>query len=326
MTKHPRFQLFCLLAIVALFVCGQQGFAAEVPHHWHIKIVPHKDGGGGGVISDSQGAAPPAGLYSAGAAFTNTPNYLGANSDGTDLWPCFGTGGTGTAANADCPTLGDPSQAFPSGGVAVGSPQYVWYLALPTTAEASLQPYGCDASTTADATNYCGQTETWYEDWSGDTTDDLTYLLEATQDGAVIADSGTVDFGPNPYGTGAGFDVIIYGDQNFGTDGVATGPNNGNCEADYNYPSTTDPFDFADLGLFVIQANKTCVNPVASSSISGAIGSQEVKFTATTSIAKPTYTKSTSTSVCAPAGGPPCYTVKYTVIHKLSQSWYIWLR
>jgi len=48
--------------------------------------------------------------------------------------------------------------------------------------------------------NPCGQTESWYENDSNDTsaTDELLYEIEANAGTAVIADSGEVDFGPNP--------------------------------------------------------------------------------------------------------------------------------
>jgi hypothetical protein len=199
-------------------------------------------------------------------------------------------------------------------------------------------------------------------------------------------------------------DITIYGDQNLGTAGV-TGENNGNCEADFNYPiaganfapiasiaqtgatstatlatgstavigvgdewyiTGTSNADYngsvavvtavtattfswkpgASVGSatggqgilalnaaatasaypIIVQANKTCVDPVASASISGAITVQEVKFAATTAIESAAYTKETKAATCAAAGGEPCYEVKYTSKYKVAQSWYIWLR
>jgi hypothetical protein len=220
--------------------------------------------------------APPDGLYGLDQAFT----AYALDGSGADEWPCFG-GGSG----ADCSTI-------VAGGVVVGIPQYVWSYSA------------CDGATASDTTP-CGQTETWYEDDSNDTStsDDLTYSLTATQvqgkATVYIADSGTVDFGPNPYGgLSPAADVIIYGDQNFGTLGQ-TGKNNGNCEANFNYPSPVLP------GVFVIAANKTCVNPQPGLAT----------LTATTQIATATF--STKKGVT---------TVKYTIKYKLQQKWNIWFQ
>ena len=323
MKKLFLLPLVALLAVSVLFVGTQQAQAQhkDVPHHWNVKVLPHNP-----ILGDASpdtGGAPPAGLYGIGQAFVVEPEPTWVNSDGSDEWPCFGTGGSGTSANSDCPTLGDQGGVFPEGAAALGIPGYVFYLQ--TSTDSPLQPNGCDASTSADATNYCGQTNTWYEDWSGDTTDELLYIIEVTQNGSVIADSGTVDFGPNTFaGLVPAADVVIYGDQNFGTDGVATGPNNGNCEAAFGYPLSAPAYP----GVYVVPAGKTCVDPVASSTISGAITAKEAKFSATTEIGTPAYTKKTSGTVdgttCTVAA--PCYEVKWTIKYKVAQSWYIWLR
>jgi len=412
--KSKLLLLFVCLTVAVFFTAGSVAVAGEVPHHWHLKVIPKNGQAKTPEANPPIGGAPPAGLYSGGQHFVNTALYDGANSDGTELWPCFGAG-SGTP-NPDCDALGDPSGPFPGGGAALGTPAYVWTLAADSV-DTPLQPYGCNASTTADATNYCGQTNTWYEDWSGDTADELLYIIDGTQNGTtnVLFDSGTVDFGPNPYGDlfaapGPPADVVIYGDQNFGTYGVGTGPNNGACEADFNYPipggnlaqistitesgttvtinlvgtytntlavgdyvyitGTTGTnsgnyngqlaqltfvsptalrfvgtagmgsgpsggqailyFDGSNVYYPVIkEAGKTCHNPVASSSIGGALTAQEVKFSATTEIEAAKYTHSTSATACAPNGGPPCWTIIYTAHSpalKVLQSWYIWMR
>ena len=398
MSKFHLLSPVAVLAVVALFSCGQQA-QAEDTHHWHIKTIPHKQSQNTGV-TPSVGAAPPAGLYNIGAAFVETPLGQAGNTPDEELWPCFGGGGT---AQPDCAFIGSTGTrdaASLPGSAVLGTPAYAWYLSVDST-DAPLQPFGCNAATTADATNPCGQTDTWYEDWSGDSADELTYVLEATQNGSVVADSGTVDFGPNTYGglTPVG-DVVIYGDQNFGTYGVSTGPNNGACEADYNYPipaaqyapitaisesgttvtvtaansfavgdyvyisgttnadyngglavltaATATQFKFtgtAGMGTAtaggqailyydgtnvyypkIVAAKKTCVDPVASASISGAITLQEVKLAATTDVESAKYTKSTSAATCAPSGGPPCYTIIFTKKVGVVQDWYIWMR
>jgi hypothetical protein len=290
------FQVAVLVLIVA-FCFGQFALAAD-PHHWTVKAIPSGSVRANGAHSN---AADANNLYAEYAAFVLSPvtAYVNPfNTDGSELWPCFGGG---TAANTDCSSIGDPAQPYV--GVSLGAPSWTWPLSL------------CDASSTADAGNYCGQTNTWYEDDSLDSTDDLTYLIYATQGAATnfIADSGTVDFGPNVYGVlNPGYSVIIYGDQNFGTYGVAAGPNNGACSGPYNYPLTAPANPGA---VYVIPAGKTCHNPA----------SGLVNFAAVTEIGTPKYKKSTSATVCAPAGGPPCWTVSFTKKKAITQKWSIWL-
>jgi hypothetical protein len=304
------FKMLSLIAIVALLVCGQ-AIAADTAHHYTVKLVPRAGG-----ASVEFAPAEPANLFALTAAFTASPlaspDTSPTNSDGTPIWPCFGSyssaSGTSTE-NPDCPTIGDPKQGFPAGGAVLGSPAYAWSLSA------------CNA--TASSSPVCGQTETFYEDNTGDETDDLLYTVEATQGTTVIADSGTEDFGPcaffgGPAGcTGAPgfpFQVVFTGDQNFGTQGV-TGKNNGNCLADVNYPLTSNnPVDITYP--YLIEANKTC----------GAAVSGAVTITATTELATPAYTPSTSKTTCAPVGGPPCYTVKYTSKYKISQKILIYLQ
>jgi hypothetical protein len=245
-------------------------------------------------------------LYGLQAAFTQVYPTPGANADLTDIWPCFGNSST---PNGDCPTIGNPTITFPSGAAALGAPAYVWLLANP-----GANGYGCDSSTNGTtSTSYlpCGQTETWYEDDTGDTTDELLYSLVVTQGTTVLVDSGTVDFGVNTFG---GLtpppDVIIYGDQNFGNwAGATTGPNNANCTADVNYPLAAA----ANPGsVYIVAAGKTCNNPVAGAAT----------LTAVTELATPKYTKSTSSKVCGSVG-PPCYTVRWTKKYSITQKWTI---
>src|SRR5277367_6326300 len=102
MTKSRLFQVFAPLVIVAFLVFGQQVVAQAVPHNYHTQIVHRVNPEG----ARPPGNPPPAdNLYPIQQAFVVTPVPLGSNSDGTDLWPCFG----GSSANPDCPTIGDPS-------------------------------------------------------------------------------------------------------------------------------------------------------------------------------------------------------------------------
>jgi hypothetical protein len=301
MQKYRWFQVLAALTMVVFLVCGQQVLAQEKTHY-QIKIVPKQSP----VDRPAVNPPPTANLYGLSQTFAATPGAT--NTDGTDLWPCFGNS---TTPNTDCPTIGNPSVTFPSGGVALGGPAYDWSFA------------NCDAFTNGTSnTAYvpCAQTETFYEDDSGTgATFDLTYSITATQvQGGVtvyLVDSGTVDFGPNPFGAlSPPADVIISGDQNLGDwPGATTGPNNANCTADIAYPTSADPAP----GLFVIQANKTCVEPKPGL----------VTFTAVTTVATPKYTKHTTAALCGNTT-PPCWTVAYSATGKKSvtQKWNIWLQ
>jgi hypothetical protein len=296
--KSRLLPLLAFLAVIALLVCGQQAFAqnAQTRHpSYRIHFAPR------GVEVGFEGeqlTTVPKNLYGLTQAFTATA-FPTVNSDGSDLWPCFGGG---TATNPDCPSIGSPTRPFPVGGVALGVPEYVWSLTK------------CDATSTSSPN--CGETETFYEDDSGDTADDLTYIVTATQGSGTslkyIYDSGLVDFRANPFGgLTPPADVIIFGPSNFGTMGNPTGPNNGDCFANFAYPLTSP----TQTGVYVIAAGKTCSAPV----------SGLVTFTAVTELAKPTYTKQTTVAKCDGVG-PPCYTVTYAKKFAVTQKWSIWLQ
>jgi hypothetical protein len=287
------FQVAVVVLVVA-FCFGQMALAENVPHY-KVTVVPstaHRTG----VHSN---AADTNNLYALWSAFAGGPEASYAspfNTDGYEIWPCFGGG---TAANTDCPSIGNPTQDFATTGVVVGAPFFTWPLSF------------CDQTTTTALP--CGQTETWYEDDSADTTDDLLYSIVAQQGTSYIVDSGQLDLvGPNPYGAygNPGVVVIISGDQGFGTMGQ-TGVNNGNCFGNYNYPLTSN----SNPGVtYAIASGKTCVAPV----------SGLVTFTAITELGLPKYTKSTSGTVCGVVG-TPCYTVKFTKKKSITQKWTIWL-
>jgi hypothetical protein len=300
--KSRWFLVLTALAVVAILVCGQLALAEDAPRpHYRIQFVPR---GAEGIISSDNPLAVTKNLYGLTAAFTAT-DYPTTNSDGTDIWPCFGGG---TNVNPDCPSIGNPTIDFPVGGVALGTPAYVWSLA------------NCNATSTSSPV--CGETETFYEDDSGDTTDQLTYTIIATQGTTEIYNSGTVVFGPNPFGgLSPAADVIIYGPANFGDQGQTGGANNGDCFADFNYPLTAPTFPGA---TYVVAANKTC----------GAAVSGLVTITAITELATPTYTKQTTKAACTPVVngkpgttvGPPCYTVTFAKKFSATQKWQIFLQ
>ncbi len=291
------------VALVSLFAFCLGTMALAANHaQFSAKIVRNGGVHANGVGPDYTFTYPAAGLYGVAQWFGGGPiaSYASPyNSDNSEIWPCFGGG---TNADPDCPSVGSPTQDLATSGFVGGVPFYGWPLHFTDGSDF------CDQASTADLP--CGQVETWYEDDSLDGTDDLLYLLTAQQGTAYVSDSGTYDFGPNFTGGGPGAVVVISGDQGFGTMGQ-TGPNNGNCAADYNYPLLSPAYP----GVYEVQAGKTCVAPVTGA----------VKFTALTELGIPKYTKSTSATVCAPAGGPPCYTVKWTIKHKVTQTWNIWL-
>lgn len=302
-------RLLCMVtlsAIVALFICGQRATAQSEPHHYQAAVVQQEN------LEAAPATNPPPAknLYPVYQAFVGSPFTSGdtpTNSDGTELWPCFGAKHPG---NPDCPNVGKPAQLLPPNGTVLGGPSYTWPFANATGV------VGCNQSTTTDTTP-CGQTNTWYEDDTLDTKDDLIYLLVATQvqggKTVTVSHSGTVDLvGPNPFGGATGQNVVILGDQGFGTIGVSTGPNNGECTGDVNYPLSTP----ANPGkTYVIASNTTCKDPTPGL----------VKLTASTYLATPAYHKQTSKAICGTVT-PPCYTVTYTKKYITTQTWDIWLK
>jgi hypothetical protein len=280
MTKR-FFQVFLALAVVALMVCGQQAFASDA-HNIQLRVV-HKANPNNGVQSEFI-TPPAAGLYNAGQMASVTSDYT--------IWPCFG--GASGCSDTD------------GGSVEIGVPEYGWLLKANTATNPD-QLYDCNASTTADAANNCLETESWYEDFTSDTSDDLTLLAEVTQGTAIIYDSGTVDFGPDALGqaiTDYPLTVVFTNSQNFGTWGVSAGPNNGDCSASFNYPSTVAGYP----GVYGLTAKKTCVSPVAGTA----------KIATTIELETAVWTESHSASVCAPAGSNPCWTVKLTEKYKVT--------
>jgi hypothetical protein len=283
-----------LIALIALVAFGQMAFAQNT-NRYRIQVVRRAN-----QPTEMNSDALTKNLYALWQAMSATPSVEGAstNSDGTDIWPCFGLSTAAGGPTPDCPSIGDPSQVFPTGGVAVGVPAYLWSLSA------------CNATSTSSPV--CGETETFYEDDSGDTSGDLTYSLVATEGTATLLDTGTIDFTNgtgNPYGglTPPGV-VIIYGPTNLGDMGQA-GKNNGNCLPNANYPLTAE----GGTGEFIISADKIC----------GVATAGAVTFTATTEVAKPAYTKETTAAKCG-STPPPCYTVKFTTpSYKASQKWTI---
>ena len=290
----------CVLALIVVFCFGTLAVAADHAQ-FSAKVVRNSGARANSAHPDYTFTYPAKGLYGVAQWFGGGPIASYAtptNGDGSEIWPCFGGG---TASNPDCPTVGSPVQPLAADGFVGGVPFYGWPLQFTSGSDF------CDQASTADAP--CGQVETWYEDDSLDGTDDLLYLLTALQGTKYLSDSGTYDFGPNFTGGGPGAVVVISGDQGFGTMGQ-TGVNNGNCAASFAYPLAAPAYP----GVYEVSAKKTCSAPTTGL----------VKFTALTELGTPAYTKVTTVAGCSPVA-PPCYTVKWTIKYKATQTWNIWL-
>jgi hypothetical protein len=200
-------QVFAFMAIVAFFVCGQHALAQN-PHHLQIRVMP-------GVQADK--VNPPKGpterkvLEQLASGFGVLPPL---DTNGLDEWPCFP--GSSNPNAADCSSIAP-------GGAVIGQVSYTQSLA------------DCDASA-AGAAN-CGQIFWFYEDDTGDNTDDLVFSIVVKQGKNYILDSGPIDVGLNPFA--AGTNIVVSDDTAFGTQGQ-TGPGNGFCAG----------------------STETCVNPV----------------------------------------------------------------
>jgi hypothetical protein len=325
------FKLCMLIAALAAFLCTQ---AVAQPRSHIVVLSKHAAG------ARPEAAGPPAAnFYGISAYLATEPlNQPGNPWDGpypgngttnvpNDLWPCFGGDGT---AQPDCETI-DGSSSL-AGSIVLGSPSYTWFLSANT---ATTQPYGCDATSTGDTYHMCTQANNFYEDDSGDTSDDLIFTIEIEQGSDIIYDSGIQDYGPNPYGdilaeTGVAPVIVFYEDMVFGIPNGGDPNADGPCFQSYNYPSNVagPGENYQGLantfeGLFGISPGKDCVAPKAGLAT----------VTITTELATPSWTGETKLSDCPEStmDGPPngsspyCYTVKYTKKYEISQKFNIWL-
>lgn len=160
----------------------------------------------------------PPGLYPLSAQFGNLPPKDGS---GNDYWPCY-TGGS----NSDCSSI-------PGGGVVAGIPVYAWSLSA------------CDNN--APPATPCGQIYFFYQDLTGDTTDDLIVTVTVKQGTNYILAKGPTDIGPNPFLDEV---VVFSGDKAFGTQGQ-TGKGNGWCAGSKH--TCVDPVAGPANGVATIQ-------------------------------------------------------------------------
>ena len=250
------------------------------------------------------------------ANFTQAYPTMGANADGSDIWPCLGRGN-----NTDCAMVGNPPVPLPRGGIVMGRPAFTWALQNNDIIGFGLgNGTGCDALTNgtvgqpSEGVLYrpCGQIVTTYEDDTGDSTDDLLQRIVVTQGNKIIFDSGIVDFGPaGPINYPVS--VILDTDANFGYwPGAQNGPNNGNCTGNINYPLSAAAFPATG---YTLASNSTCEQPVAG----------PATFTTYTELATPEYERVTGRPCTSKGVASPCFTVKFSRRYLIHQNWQIFL-
>jgi len=286
------FQVVVVVLVVA-FCFGQMALA-EGPHITP-KVTPkviHNPGLNANAVHSNALAAGFHGLWQALAGSPADYYPTPTNSDGYPIWPCFGGG---SSTNPDCPQIGDPAQA--NYGMEVGVPFFTWPLSLCENADTATIP--------------CGQTETWYEDDSGDSTDYLAYGLYAKQGTSYVANEGLYVYAPNP---GSGFVTVWSGDNYMGTGACISG-----------YASTGYPIPAVQSGSaactskttctpaytegFVVPptgAAATCVNPVATTGTTNEVAFQSV--TELLVVTSSSFKWVHSATTCAGTGGDYCYT------------------
>ena len=223
MTRYRAVQVGAALAVAVLFVSGQ----AVAQHHLQFRVVPgvHADG-----AQSPRAAKEKKALEQLSVGFGVLPPVDGG---GNDEWPCFPNQ---NANGADCSQIA-------TGGVVIGQPAFTQSLSA------------CDANTGTSPN--CGQFFSFYEDDTGDSTDDLVASIVVKQGKNYILDTGPVNLGVNPFP--AGSVVVIYDDTAFGTLGQS-GPGNGFCAG----------------------STETCVNPVAgkaSATFTITVGTSTIKST-----------------------------------------------
>lgn len=103
-------------------------------------------------------------------------------------------------------------------------------------------------------------------------------------------------------------------DANFGYwPGAASGPNNGDCSANVNYPLTSPTFPG---GYYQEESGTTCQEPIQG----------VATFTSHIWLGTPEYTQLTGVTCTSQGVSSPCYTVTWTKNHETRQDWDIYLK
>lgn len=300
-------------AVLALLLACGAGDAAAGGHVLRQSMSPA--GADALALSD---ARPPTRLVPLQGAMTQAWPVIGANADGSDLWPCFGR----STPNGDCPTVGNPVLPLPLGAMVTGRPAHSWALRNDDIFGFGLgNGIGCDAwinGTTGVAPDQykpCAQLVTFFEDDTNDANDDLLERVVVTQGLDVIYDSGLVDFGPAGPAVTYPVSVELYYDVNFGFwPGAGHGPNNGNCSPTINYPLAAPAFPGV---IYQIAGDSTCRRPKPG----------KARVHTETLLATPAYTQATGERCTAHNVASPCYTVKFDDRKdRIVQDWDIFLR
>jgi hypothetical protein len=311
------YRLLAPLALVAATLSTQGAWSNEV-HHRQILPGATASPANTETLAKHPELAPPPALIGLFANLTQSFPTLGANADGSDVWPCFGRGN-----NPDCAMIGNPPVPLPRGGIVMGRPAFVWALQNNDVIGFGIgNGVGCDALTNGTVGQIyegvlyrpCGQIFTSYEDDTGDSTDDLLQRIVVTQGTRIIYDSGVTDFGPAGPITYP-VDVALYNDINFGYwPGAQDGPNNGNCSGNVGYPLTAPAFPQGTV--YQIASNSTCQQPVAG----------PATFTTYTELATPEYKQVTGKECTSKGVASPCFTVKFSRRYLIHQNFDIFLQ
>lgn len=294
-----------MLAVATSFT-GQTASASEAHHRLMLPSAQ----------AQKPNPSEPLQIVGLQANFTQAYPTMGANADGSDIWPCLGRGN-----NTDCAIVGNPPVPLPRGGIVMGRPAFTWALQNNNIIGFGLgNGTGCDALTNgtvgqpSEGVLYrpCGQIVTTYEDDTGDSSDDLLQRIVVTQGNKIIFDSGIVDFGPaGPINYPVS--VILDTDANFGYwPGAQNGPNNGNCTGNSNYPLSAAAFPATG---YTLASNSTCEQPVAG----------PATFTTYTALATPEYERVTGRACTSKGAASPCFTVKFSRRYLIHQNWQIFL-
>jgi hypothetical protein len=296
-----------LAATTFLMGVGLQSAAGQMPQG--IRTIKPMRFHRPGVALDIQTQPYLVGLQ---ASLSGDYPFIGANADGTDLWPCVNY----QAKNPDCPKIGKPSVSLPGYAIVTGFPAYNWPL---QNTPGRGNGIGCDALVNGTGTlgipyKPCAQIATWFEDGTNDSTDDLLWHVRIEQGSTVIYDSGLQDYGPAGPSVTYPVDVLLAADANFGYwPGAAYGRNNGDCGTNFLYPLQSPAYPGRP---YQAATGQSCAEPVAG----------PARVTTQTILATPSYTQLTGGACTSRHVASPCYTASYVTNYEIHQDFDIVLQ
>jgi len=291
---------------VLLASAAVQSAAAQIPEPRRI-VQPNSAQKSGTPLAPQAPA-----LTALAADLSGDYPIIGANADGTDLWPCVNYDGK----NPDCPRIGKPSVHLPGYGIVAGFPAFTWNL---QNTPGRGNGVGCDALVNGSGAlgipyKPCAQITTWFEDSTNDFTDDLLWHVRVVQGSNVIYDSGVQDYGPAGPSVVYPVSVALSADANFGYwPGAELGPNNGDCGADVFYPLQSPAFP---NHYYQVSKQQSCVEPIAG----------PAKVYTQTILATPSYTQVTGRACTSKHVPSPCYTVSWATKYEIHQDFDVTLQ